>query len=105
MLQVTAVPAFTDNFIWLIHSPHDAAQVVAVDPGDATPLLTALDQQGWTLRGILLTHKHHDHVGGVVDLLNRFDVPVLAPRNDPAPAQPVRLSQGDRAQFEELGRT
>jgi hydroxyacylglutathione hydrolase len=103
MLQVTAVPAFTDNFIWMIHSPRDATQVVAVDPGDATPVVTALDRFGWNLRGILLTHKHNDHVGGVVGLLDRFDVPVFAPLRDPAPAQPIRVSEGDQAEFAELG--
>jgi hydroxyacylglutathione hydrolase len=103
MLQVTAVPAFTDNFIWLIHSPLDTSQVVAVDPGDANPLIAALNRQAWNLRGILVTHKHEDHVGGVVELLDRFNVPVFAPRHDPVPARPVRVSEGDRAQFAELG--
>jgi hydroxyacylglutathione hydrolase len=103
MLQVTAVPAFTDNYIWLIHGLHDAAQVVAVDPGEAGPVLKSLDQFGLALRGILLTHKHNDHVGGVVELLDRFDVPVFAPRLDPTPAQPVRVSEGDRAEFAALG--
>ena len=103
MLHVTAVPAFTDNYIWLIHSPRDPALVVAVDPGEASPVTTVLDRSGWTLRGILLTHKHNDHVGGVVELLGRSDVPVYAPRLDPAPAKPTQLAQGDKAEFADLG--
>jgi hydroxyacylglutathione hydrolase len=103
MLQVTAVPAFTDNYIWLIHGLRDASQVVAVDPGAAEPVLTALTRSGLALRGMLLTHKHHDHVGGVAELLDRFDVPVYAPRADPIPAEPTRLSEGERAEFAELG--
>ena len=45
MLQVTPVRAFADNYIWLIHSPRDASQVVAVDPGDAAPVERALRER------------------------------------------------------------
>ncbi|HEU4601149.1 MAG TPA: hydroxyacylglutathione hydrolase [Steroidobacteraceae bacterium] len=103
MLQVTAVPAFTDNYIWLIHSPRDPSQVVAVDPGEAAPVLAALSRSDWALCGILLTHKHHDHVGGVAELLDRFDVPAFAPRHDPTPAEPTKLGEGQHAEFAELG--
>ena len=69
MLQVTPVRAFADNYIWLIHSPRDASQVVAVDPGDARPVERALAERNLQLAGILITHHHADHVGGVADLL------------------------------------
>jgi hydroxyacylglutathione hydrolase len=104
MLQVTAIPAFTDNYIWLIHSPLDVSQVIAVDPGEAAPVIATLERSGWTLRGILLTHKHHDHVGGVGELLERFEAPpVYGPRRDPTPERTLPLSEGERAEFRELG--
>ena len=61
MLQVTPVRAFTDNYIWLIHSPRDAHAVVAVDPGDAAPVERTLAERELTLCGLLLTHHHADH--------------------------------------------
>jgi hydroxyacylglutathione hydrolase len=103
MLEVTAVPAFTDNYIWLVHSPRDPAQVLAVDPGDAEPVFAALDRSGLTLRGVMLTHKHHDHVGGVTKILERLKIPVYGPAHDPLPAEPVRIREGDQVGFAELG--
>ena len=68
MLQVTPVRAFSDNYIWLIHSPRDASRVVAVDPGDADPVERTLVERNLSLAGVLITHHHFDHVGGVSGL-------------------------------------
>lgn len=64
-LAVTTVPAFDDNYLWLVHSPVDPRQVLVVDPGDAAAVETALQAQGLVLAGILVTHHHGDHVGGL----------------------------------------
>ncbi|HKE93123.1 MAG TPA: hydroxyacylglutathione hydrolase [Povalibacter sp.] len=102
-LQVTPVQAFTDNYIWLIHSPRDARKVVAVDPGDAAPVHQALTDKGLQLSGILITHHHGDHVGGVVELLRQQSVPVFGPARESVPGDPIRLAEGQRAVFEPLG--
>lgn len=65
MLQVQAIPAFNDNYIWLIVYQRDAW---VVDPGDAEPVLAALAKQALQLRGVLLTHHHGDHSGGIAQL-------------------------------------
>ncbi|HKU14488.1 MAG TPA: hydroxyacylglutathione hydrolase [Steroidobacteraceae bacterium] len=99
MLQVTPVRAFADNYIWLIHAPHDSAQVVAVDPGDAAPVERALSERQLALAGILLTHHHADHVGGVTALLQNRSVPVFGPGSERLPGEPTRVREGDRATF------
>lgn len=103
MLQVTPVQAFTDNYIWLIHSPRDPRKVVAVDPGDAAPVHQALANGGLQLAGIFMTHHHRDHVGGVVELLRQHSVPAFGPASEAVPGEPVRLREGDTARLEDLG--
>ncbi|MBL8268503.1 hydroxyacylglutathione hydrolase [Steroidobacter sp.] len=107
MLQVTPVRAFTDNYIWLIHSPRDASRVLVVDPGDAKPVGRMLAERHLTLAGILITHHHSDHVGGVAELLRNRDssaaIPVYGPANETIPGDPTRLREGDHARFAELG--
>jgi len=92
MLSVLTVPAFQDNYLWLIHDGHQAA---VVDPGDAAPILAALEAHQLTLAAILLTHHHADHVGGVAALLDRHDVPVFGPRHETIPGVTRRLGEGD----------
>jgi len=92
MLNVLTVPAFQDNYLWLIH---DGEHAVAVDPGDAAPIVAALEQHRLSLVAILLTHHHADHVGGVPALLERFDVPVYGPRRDPIAQVTRALDEGD----------
>lgn len=103
MLQVTPVQAFTDNYIWLIHSPRDPRRVVAVDPGDAAPVHQALTDRGLQLSGIFMTHHHRDHVGGVVELLRQHPVPAFGPAAESIPGEPTRLREGESASLEALG--
>lgn len=76
-LQIQAIPAFKDNYLWLIIHP-DLPEALVVDPGDSKPVLEALASQGLSLAGILITHKHNDHIGGIKELLEKFDVPVFS---------------------------
>jgi hydroxyacylglutathione hydrolase len=78
-LEVRPVRAFADNYIWLIESPRAQGRLVAVDPGDAAPVIAELQRSGATLAAILLTHHHPDHVGGVPQLLRHGKVPVIGP--------------------------
>jgi len=76
MLEITFIPAFKDNYIWLLHDETDAA---VVDPGDAAAVSWRLKAEGLTLKAILITHHHADHQGGVAGLLEEYDVPVYGP--------------------------
>lgn len=83
MLQVKPIPAFKDNYIWLITSD-TAKQAFVVDPGDARVVLESLNSAGLTLGGILITHHHWDHTTGVKELTQHFPAaPVYGPANSP----------------------
>lgn len=66
--NVHRIPAFTDNYLWMIADPM-GAQCWVVDPGDAVPLIEASEALRLRMRGVLLTHHHNDHQGGVDDLI------------------------------------
>jgi hydroxyacylglutathione hydrolase len=102
-LNVRPVGAFSDNYIWLIDSPQAQRSIVAVDPGDAAPVLAELKRSGATLAAILLTHHHPDHIGGVPELLRHGAVPVIGP-DDTRIAQRTRtVHEGERCELPELG--
>jgi hydroxyacylglutathione hydrolase len=92
-LAVLTVPAFQDNYLWLIH---DGVNAAAVDPGDAGPILAALQNNKLALTAILLTHHHADHIGGVAGLLEQFPVPVFGPKHESIAAVTQPLAEGDR---------
>jgi hydroxyacylglutathione hydrolase len=66
LLQFKQIPAFTDNYLWVVIQDQ---QAWVVDPGDAKPIITYFEQENISLRGILITHHHNDHIGGVGHLL------------------------------------
>ncbi len=86
------LPAFTDNYIWLLH---DGRRALVVDPGDAQPVLDALQQQGLELEAILVTHHHPDHVGGVDAVREATGARVYGPARERIPEPLMRLQGGD----------
>jgi len=104
-LSIIPVPAFKDNYIWLICRGRDA---VVVDPGDAAPVERALADRGLTLRAILTTHHHADHVGGVMALLAaRPDqsLRVYGPAGEAIAGVTDVLKEGESIAIEALGLT
>ena len=71
MLKIIPIPALKDNYIWLVVN-HHLRQAIAIDPGDASPVLRFLKKYDLTLVGILATHKHADHTAGITQLLNAY---------------------------------
>ena len=88
-MNLVALPAFADNYIWMLH---DGAQAVVVDPGDAQPVADALDRLHLQLAAILVTHHHPDHVGGIDALRPLLHGPVYGPAREaiPQPFKPLR---------------
>src|SRR5450830_399373 len=94
-MQLIPLPAFTDNYIWMMH---DERHALVVDPGAAQPVLEALQQLGLQLEAILVTHHHPDHTGGVAALHAATGAQVFGPAREPIPEPFTPLSQGDRAE-------
>jgi hydroxyacylglutathione hydrolase len=93
-MQLQPVAALTDNYVWLACS---ADQLAVVDPGEAAPVLAALDALDRAPTALLLTHHHPDHIGGVGAMLARWpQLPVYAPKDDRIPLATQRVDDGDR---------
>ena len=93
MMQIHPVPAFDDNYLWVIEDGRHAA---VVDPGDDAPIEAFLAARGLTLTAILATHHHGDHVGGLEALAARWKCPVFGPAGEAIAGLTTRLHEGDR---------
>ncbi|MBI3221872.1 MAG: hydroxyacylglutathione hydrolase [Nitrosomonadales bacterium] len=99
MINITAIPALQDNYIWVIH---DGGQAAVVDPGEAAPVLDFLAKNRLELTAILCTHRHHDHIDGIAKLREVYNVPVYGRRHSGNPRIPGNphitddLREGDR---------
>ncbi len=103
MLTFTALPAFNDNYIWLLQNSN-TLQCAVVDPGDAQPVLDWLASNSpWQLTDILITHHHHDHVGGVTQLKQATQAKVTGPAREKIPSLDLAVDEG--SQIELLGHT
>jgi hydroxyacylglutathione hydrolase len=100
MVTVLHVPAFEDNYIWLLRS---SEHVAVVDPGDAQPVIQALERERLRPAAVLCTHHHRDHVGGVGELAARYGMPVFGPAREQIPFVTRPLDDGDRVDLPELG--
>jgi hydroxyacylglutathione hydrolase len=103
MLEVVPIAAFRDNYIWLICS-QDRDHAAIVDPGDAAPVLCALEQQDITPTALLITHHHGDHIGGIREILTRFPgLEVFGPRHEAIPGITHPLVENDRVEVPGTG--
>jgi len=100
MAAIIPIPAFADNYVWLLREGRAA---VVVDPGDAAPVQAYLDREELDLAAIVATHHHGDHVGGVEALVARRHVPVYGPARESIPARTRALREGDAVVLDALG--
>lgn len=94
MLEIKSIPAFNDNYIWLIEN--NQQHCALVDPGDAQPALDYIRAHQLTLDSILITHHHADHTGGISELKRAFpNVAIVGPKNDPVMGLTHSVDEGD----------
>jgi len=99
-IDIIPLPAFRDNYLWLLRRGTRAA---VVDPGDAAVVERHLAAHGLALCAILITHHHADHIGGVAELVAERDIPVFGPAAEAIAGVNRPLSEGDTADLPELG--
>ncbi len=102
MEPVQPIAALQDNYIWMLSR---GSHAVVVDPGDAGPVIRCLQQERLHLAGILITHHHLDHRGGIPELCARYRPRVYGPHAENIPGITHPLASGDTAQFPELDLT
>ena len=100
MFEVIRIPAFKDNYIWLLRKGRSA---VVVDPGDASPVLDVLEREGLALKAILITHHHADHQGGISALLAQYPADVFGPAAESITALTHPLLGGESIRLDSIG--
>ncbi|MCB8747624.1 hydroxyacylglutathione hydrolase [Rhodoferax sp. U2-2l] len=91
-MNLIPLPAFNDNYIWMLH---DGQRALVVDPGDSQEVFEAIERLGVQLEAILVTHHHNDHTGGVAALRQATGAQVFGPLLEDVPEPLTRLQQGD----------
>jgi hydroxyacylglutathione hydrolase len=97
-MKIEAIPILQDNYVWAVHNGHSA---ILVDPGEAGPILAWLRDRGMTVKAILVTHHHYDHVGGIAELLDQASIPVYGPARGAVKTAPA--SEGETLDYSDIG--
>jgi hydroxyacylglutathione hydrolase len=92
-MEIVAVPAFTDNYIWLVHD-EDSGETAVVDPGDAAPALAEAQRRGWTISQVWNTHWHPDHTGGNLAVKAATNARISGPASPRIAGLDIELAEG-----------
>lgn len=98
MLEVIPVPAFSDNYIWLVHD-QESGETAVVDPGDPVPALAEAERRGWRISQLWNTHWHGDHTGGNLAVQAATGCTISGPANETIPGIDRRLIEGDEVRL------
>jgi len=93
-MEIVPVPAFSDNYLWLVHDA-PSGETAVVDPGDAAPVLAEADRRGWRITQVWNTHWHPDHTGGNLAIKAATGARISAPSSEKIPGRDVTLKEGD----------
>jgi len=98
MIEFNAIPIFDSNYVWAIVN-NTSDEVYIVDPGLAAPVLDVIASRSWALRGILVTHSHADHIGGINDIKSHWNVPVYGPKTARIPQVTHVVNEAQKLNF------
>ncbi len=93
-MEIVAVPAFSDNYLWLVHD-EASGETAVVDPGDPAPVLAEAERRGWTIGQVWNTHWHGDHTGGNLAIKHATGARISGPAGESIPGRDVVLKEGD----------
>ena len=97
-MKIVAVPAFADNYLWLVHD-ETSGETAVVDPGDAAPVLAEAERRGWKISQIWNTHWHGDHTGGNLAIKTATGARISGPKDEDIPGRDVALGEGDEVRL------
>src|ERR1700746_1770655 len=92
-MEIVPVPAFSDNYLWLVHD-EESGETAIVDPGDPAPVLADAERRGWNITDIWNTHWHGDHTGGNLAIKAATGARISGPGNETIPGLDVALREG-----------
>ena len=93
-MEIVAVPAFADNYLWLVHD-EASGETAVVDPGDAAPVLAEAERRGWPIGQVWNTHWHPDHTGGNLAIKEATGARISGPASETIPGRDVALKEDD----------
>jgi hydroxyacylglutathione hydrolase len=103
-MEIVAVPAFSDNYLWLVHD-EGSGETAVVDPGDSAPVLAEAERRGWTIDQVWNTHWHPDHTGGNLAIRQATGARISGPASENIPGRDIALKEGDEVRLgDHIGR-
>lgn len=101
--DVFVIPCLSDNYTYLVRC-HETGTTAIVDPGEAGPVISALEDHGWSLDIVINTHHHNDHIGGNGELITKYDAKLIGPRAETAriPGMDQKVAEGDTVMIGKL---
>ena len=99
MFEIFPIRALSDNYVWILV---EGEQAIIVDPGEAKPVLETFNELKLDLKGIIITHHHFDHTGGIQELKDQFNCDVFGPGG--GHIQGISNPLNDNEEFDLLGK-